>query len=320
MRHPGSGPCLRRPGFTLIEMLVVIAIIIVLVGLLMPAVQKAREAANLTTCKNNLKQIGTAFFNHVTDKGYFPPGGSATGGVTFAAVGVPHVGTNQKGGWGFNILPYLEADNTYRGGGANSTSGCSLIAISTPNKVYFCPSRRLPMVIDFSPSPTSGFLKDMGLSPPIKTAMCDYAASNQGPDVNNEVSGNGIIRITYGTPENLIKVRDVTNGLSNTLMVADKRMNRATLGQAVKDDDQGYAVGFDQDTVRCTSLAPLADANETASDYYANGAVRFGSAHVAGFNAVFADGSVHLIAYTIPVSVLESLGDIANKTPINWDW
>src|SRR5579859_4321650 len=108
MRQPTSGPRGNRPGFTLIEMLVVIAIIIVLVGLLMPAVQKARESANITTCKNNLKQIGLAFLNHVTERGTFPPGGAPPGGVTFNKPGIPDVGTKQKGGWGFNILPYLE--------------------------------------------------------------------------------------------------------------------------------------------------------------------------------------------------------------------
>jgi type II secretory pathway pseudopilin PulG len=303
-------------------MLVVIAIIIVLIGLLLPAVQKARESANITTCKNNLKQIGLAFMNHVTERGHFPPGGKATGGVTFASEGVPDVGTKQKGGWGFNILPYLEAGNTYRGGGGANPSDCSKNVVGTPNKVFFCPSRRLPMVIDYSSPPSpSGFLTDMGLSSSavIKTALCDYAASNRSSTTDGN-AGTGVVRMTYGKPENIIKARDVTNGLSNTLMVGEKRMNLAHLGQQQQDDNQGYAVGFDEDTVRYHFVAPLPDENIVGGGYGEDGHVEFGSSHVAGFNAVFADGSVHRISYTIPASVLTQMGDIANKTPINWDW
>jgi prepilin-type processing-associated H-X9-DG protein len=155
----------------------------------------------------------------------------------------------------------------------------------------------------------------------IKTAVCDYAASNRGPSDTEEDSGNGIVRITYQTPTNLIRIEQVTNGLSNTLMAGEKRVNRATLGQQEKDDNQGYSVGFDQDSVRCCSLDPLPDESIPSGDYNETGHSRFGSAHSAGFNAVFADGSVRLISYAIPVSVLTQLGDISNSLPIPaGDW
>jgi prepilin-type processing-associated H-X9-DG protein len=177
------------------------------------------------------------------------------------------------------------------------------------------------MVIDYSnpPSP-GGFLTDMGLKATdvIKTALCDYAASNRGPADDEEDSGNGIVRITYNTPANIVKIQDVVNGngLSNTLMVGEKRMNRATLGQQERDDNQGYAVGFDQDTVRCASLPPMYDANETSDTYNDTGHSRFGSAHISGFNMAFGDGSVRMISYSIPVSVFQLLGNIANKQPL----
>jgi prepilin-type N-terminal cleavage/methylation domain-containing protein len=333
MLSPGSDRRENRPGFTLIEMLVVIAIIIVLVGLLVPAVQKVRETGNQTTCKNNLKQIGLAFLNHTTERGYFPSGGnnnntlSAPGGVTFASVGIPNVGANQKAGWGFNILPYLEAGNTYRGGSGSTTKECSKIAVGTPNKVFFCPSRRQPMVIVYS-GPSS-FLTDMGWTPGdgVKTALCDYAASNLGAE---DAAGHyddddfdGIVRITFGNPQRLIKLSDVTNSFSSTLMVAEKHVNRATLGQGEIDDNAGYAAGYDPNTVRSTGLNPLPDANLSSSDYHDQKNLhwkRFGSAHSAGFQAVFADGSVRLLSYSIPVATLTNLGNITNRNPINWDW
>ena len=99
----------RRDGFTLIELLVVIAIIAILIGLLLPAVQKIREAANRLSCTNHLKQLGLACHNFHDTTGVVPPSRTASGG--FPALDVP---ANAYQGWAVWLLPYIEQDNIKR--------------------------------------------------------------------------------------------------------------------------------------------------------------------------------------------------------------
>jgi len=283
---PTPGPPPGR-GFTLIELLVVIAIIAVLIGLLLPAVQRVREAASRTQCANNLKQIGLAFQTHHDQLQQFPSGGWDWYTPPTYSGGQPLTGIAQQAGWGFQILPHLEGDNTWRAGPA--------VAIATPNKVFFCPSRRFSQTVtyidEYSPPLTGG---------QVTHALCDYAASN--------LEGTGVVRRFQPT-----RMADISDGTSNTLLVSEKRLNLADLGKAQPDDNEGYTAGWDEDTVRSTAGAPVQDFRGTAPDP----AMRFGSSHANGINAVFADGSVRAISYSVSRAVFANLGNVADGQVIN---
>jgi prepilin-type N-terminal cleavage/methylation domain-containing protein len=161
----------HRSGFTLIELLVVIAVIGILIGLLMPAVQKAREAANRISCANNLKQIGLAMHHYHLDFNKLPP----------RAKSIPPADQNFGAGatWVVLILPYLEQDNLYhqwdmKARYYNQNDQARL----TPVRIYFCPTRR-----SVSSSPTASLSGDQAqgsagaLGPNVPGALGDYAGN-----------------------------------------------------------------------------------------------------------------------------------------------
>src|SRR5438067_5282706 len=163
-----------RRAFTLVELLVVLAIIAVLIGLLVPAVQKVREAAARTKCQNNLHQMGLAFHMHHDTFGVFPTGGDSwTLDRTFVN-GVPANWTQQAWGWGYQILPYIEQQNLWATpdgspGYAGSASSGTVAVASTPVSIYICPSLRGPTIFPYTQSGWSGAN--------AKRAMGDYVGN-----------------------------------------------------------------------------------------------------------------------------------------------
>ena len=129
-------------GFTLVELLVVITIIGMLVGMLLPAVNMARESGRRTTCSNNLHQLSAACMGHVQKLGFYPSGGWGSNWV-----GNPDCGTgaNQPGGWIYQILPYIDQDTLHelgRGGVTSVSSSASATRVATSLQVLYCPTRR----------------------------------------------------------------------------------------------------------------------------------------------------------------------------------
>ncbi len=317
----------RRSGFTLIELLVVIAIIGVLIGLLLPAVQKVREAANKATCANNLKQIGLAVHTFYDTYNYFPTNGGTQNSLSGMATGSPATPTSspyQGAGVLFQILPYIEQGNVYKS--ANTTQ-----LQATPVKIYFCPSRRPPTTRLGAGGQT--------------LALNDYAMPMWGPGNDGGGGGSGCWgwwsettaqvvageRTNYSVYKSCIFVRggiagvifppgtmpDVIDGLSNTLMMSEKYIDKsryappqtnldpAEAGASPNSGftDAGYWGGYTWGTLRCSRNGPFQDSWPPRQA----GWQMFGSAHTSGLNAVFGDGSVRHISFNIPNAIFQVL-------------
>jgi prepilin-type N-terminal cleavage/methylation domain-containing protein len=293
----------QRSAFTLIELLVVIAIIAVLIGLLVPAVQKVREAASRSQCANNLKQLGLACHTyHDTNKKL--PYARSKGG-------------ENRSTWVKLILPYIEQQNIYTAftqpiTGVNQTDGFNNLVPSVgsdPNpqvlaaaqaqvEVFICPSRRSPPV-QCSIDPVFPTLTGMGSDYAGCIGDGTFSASGVYTGVIGFVSG--------GTGVNAgVKLTAVTDGLSNTIMIGEKHIQRSMLGTDYITDGIIYQAGEQQTYARIGGAGhPLAF---TPDDIAAN---QFGSFHTGVCQFVFGDGSVHAIPNNIDTT---TLGYLCNKS------
>ena len=305
-------------GFTLIELLVVIAIIAVLIGLLLPAVQKVREAAARTQCKNNLKQIGVAFHNYHAAHGSLPPG--------FASQAVTVDGPSLGPGWGWaaHLLPYLEQDNLYRqiDFTKDITHAANAQARVTSLKVFLCPS-------DSPPSLTTTVSDGSG------NPICDVAFSNYvGMAGVYEVSGypdtsNGSPGVLLRNSK--VRVTDITDGSSGTLFVGE----RAWMWQGKVRSPVTTWVGAVTNAVIPQTLNPglgyevegvmvLTNSGTIAEGRVPNNSLDHvedaNSNHTQGVNFLFGDGSVRSISNSISPVVWVGITTRSGGEVVNLDF
>jgi len=207
-------------GFTLIELLVVIAIIAILIALLVPAVQKVREAAARTQCLNNLKQIGLALHGYHDAKKGMPPGGySPTAGQWGAS-------------WHYYVLPYLDQNSIYTTAGAEAYPtgagwNSAFTLANLDNKIlpiYRCPGSTMPVLCYFTPTPAGyGNSKVMAASYLGVAGAVDGSISGYTSSGTKQNNGSGGICAANGIlfPGSNVKFPEITDGTSNTMLVGE---------------------------------------------------------------------------------------------------
>jgi prepilin-type N-terminal cleavage/methylation domain-containing protein/prepilin-type processing-associated H-X9-DG protein len=273
-----SRPRIRpvRPGLSLIELLVVIAILAILAGIVLPAIQKVREAANSTRCRNNLRQIGLGFYAHHDSFGYFPDGGKNAFDPPMSGWDCNAPSGRAEWSWTYQILPYIGEEPLYR-----SPSDAAIF--HTAVSVYYCPSRRPVQLYN-------------------NEGKVDYAGcAGTAPD-----GTNGLL-VRMGMPR--VSTASVSDGLSNTVMLGEKRMKLDRLGSSYDDNEPYVSPGWDTEIFRRavadddrpeTDRGPSPDILKTDPGFCFDldaDLAQFGGSHPQACNIVMADGSVRSIRY-----------------------
>jgi prepilin-type N-terminal cleavage/methylation domain-containing protein/prepilin-type processing-associated H-X9-DG protein len=311
-----------RRAFTLVELLVVIAIIGILVGLMLPAIQAARESARAAQCKNHLKQTGIAMQLHHNAQLHFP-----VGGWGYMWVGHPDRGCDlrQPGGWIYNLLSYVE-QSSLRDLGADIDGTTELM--STPVPLFNCPTRRAATLFPTTWSPYN--LTNLDVNAHVPNVARSDDAVNAGdnayfsPGVPRDgptslAQGDGRVPMTWADVSTYTGIvylhshtciSDVLDGLSNTILVGEKYLNPDHYDSGLNlGDNECMYVGADLDINRWTDRNE-GDQNRPVQDTRAfDSQTHFGSAHPGGAHFVLCDGSVRWIYYEIDSTTYGCLGN-----------
>ena len=295
----------RRSAFTLIELLVVTAIIAILIGLLLPAVQKVREAAARAKCSNNLKQFGVAFHNYHSAYGMFPPGFTSQAPATDAD------GTGPGWAWGVTLLPYLEQEPLYRKIDLKKdvTDPAHAAARTTKLSGFLCPS-------DSPSADTFQVMADDGSGGAVPMTGVTLAFANYVgvggtfevtayPDTANN---NGILLRNTG-----FAVGAITDGTSNTLMVTERASKRSPMttwvGAVTGCTNPPVNPAYDNEGPPTLVLTNTGEAAEGRTPGNALDHVEdANSRHTGGVNSLMGDGSVRFLPNSIDPKAWEALG------------
>jgi prepilin-type N-terminal cleavage/methylation domain-containing protein/prepilin-type processing-associated H-X9-DG protein len=305
-------PVLRRGarGFTLIELLVVIAVIGVLVGLLLPAVQAAREAARRTQCTNNLKQIGLAMNNYLAGRGSLPSG--------YISLWFKKMELGPGWGWGTMILPYLEQMPVWSAINydlpievpANLTSRTTFL------NIYICPTDRVEPLMWASYQPE----KQLGLQPGEK--ICQVSSSNYVAMFGigePGVDGEGLYFRNSG-----IRASEVPDGFTHTIAAGERshRLGNATWIGSVTGatlappEDWNGTVG--RPRVEPGPGMTLGHAGEgVGPGDHRSDVNMFYSLHGKGVHFVFADGRVQFLKTSMDPKLFEALATRGGNEVVN---
>lgn len=281
------------------ELLVVIAIIGILIALLLPAVQAARESARRTNCANNFKQVGLACQNFLSAKKTFPMGLEMWDVNTCADPGDGR--RTWKWGWGAMILPYMEEDAVYDSidfGEPNYSSPRSFAAGGSFVSAYLCPSsQRAPQLVNCCTGISNGGIEKADLAETHMAGVADsvdWTCDGRWPD--HDADG-----VLYNNSQ--VSPRKISDGMSNTLLVGEVVNSPDRLQEGffwVTWDVLHTANGIN--TVPLEELFPWDVAN-----------MCFGSNHPGGCHFAISDGSVQFIGETVHPLVLKAMTTRADE-------
>lgn len=324
---------MRRSAFTIVELLVAISIIGSLIGLLLPAVQMARESARLSQCANNLRHVSVALLTHQDQSGTFPYGGW---GHEWIGVSNRGVRDRQPGSWIYDILPLIEQQSLHDVAAPGSRIGAARL-LATPVGLFTCPTRRPCRLWPISSLfPYMQNAKPDGASIEM-VARSDYAI-NAGATLAFSFPGPPDIAagdsntfswppMTSPTTDPLLdfsgishlrcasSLKSIADGASNTYLIGEKMLSpdQYENGESMGDNESMYS-GYCTDNHRFTRAGKinLPPAQDTFVALAMPSQLYFGSAHASGANFAFCDGSVRLVAFDVSPDIHFRAGHIAD--------